>query len=146
MAALSDYLENRLIDHIFRAQPYSAPATLYFGLLTTADNDANSSLVEVSGGSYARAAVTPSLANFSGTQSAGSTAASSGTSGQISNNVTIAFPEPTADWGLIAAFAVFDASSGGNLLFYGSLATPKNVNNGDSAPSFAPGALTFSLD
>lgn len=146
MAALSDYLENKLIDWLLRGQTFSPPATAYVALFTTNDNDANSSAVEVSGGSYARVAVSSSLANWAGTQSSGSTTASSGTGGQTSNNGAITFPAPTANWGTITGFGVFDASSGGNLLFYAALTTSKTVNNGDAAPSFAAGALTFQID
>ena len=145
MSALSNYLENKLIDHLFRGQAYTAPATLHVGLLTASADDASPG-TEVSGGSYARVAVTASLANFAGTQAAGSTAASSGTGGTTSNNAAITLPAPTAGWGSVSHWAIFDAASGGNLLFYGALGTPKTVNNGDPAPSFAIGALTFQMD
>ncbi len=145
MAAKSDYLENKIIDWLFRGQAFTPPATLHFGLLTTAANDAGT-LVEVSGGAYARVAVTASLANFAGTQSAGSTTASSGTSGITSNNGTITFPAPTANWGTIVGMGVWDASTGGNLLVYTALTTSKTVNNGDAAPSFAAGAFTYQED
>ena len=36
MAALSDYLENKIVDHILRATAFTAPATVYVGLLTAA--------------------------------------------------------------------------------------------------------------
>src|SRR5674476_468937 len=84
-AALSDYLENKLIDHVFRAQAYTAPVTIYVELYTSACSDSARG-TEVSGGSYARAAVTSGLAAWAGTQSAGSTTASSGTGGTTSNN------------------------------------------------------------
>ena len=146
MAAMSDYLENKIIDWLFRAQTFSPPATLYVALFTTGDNDADSSKVEVSGGSYARVAVTPSLANFAGTQSAGSTTASSGTGGTTSNNNAITFPAPTGNWGSIVGVGVYDASTSGNLLFYGALGTNKTVNNGDPAPSIVAGTLTLQID
>ena len=41
MSQMSDYLENKLVDHIFRATAYTAPATLYVALLTSAANDAS---------------------------------------------------------------------------------------------------------
>jgi hypothetical protein len=90
-------------------------------------------------------AVTSSLANWAGTQSSGSTTASSGTSGQTSNNNSITFPSPTANWGTITGFCVMDASSGGNLLIYAPLTVSKTVNNGDAAPSFAAAALTYTI-
>jgi hypothetical protein len=143
--ALSDYAENHLIDAFLRGQTYTMPATTYVALTTTTPSDSSCG-TEVSGGSYARVAVTSSLANWAGTQSTGSTTASTGTGGTTSNNNTITFPAPTANWGTVVGFCVFDASTSGNLLFYSTLTTSKTINNGDAAPSFAAGALTFQID
>jgi hypothetical protein len=145
MDGMSDYLENKLTDFLFRGQSFSAPATMYIALFTAAPSDSGGG-TEVSGGSYARVAVTGSLANWAGTQSAGSTTASSGTGGQTSNNNAITFPAPTGNWGSCGWFGIFDASSSGNLLFWAALTVAKTVNNGDAAPSFAAGALTNTLD
>lgn len=145
MSALSDYLENKIIDWLLRGQTFTPPATVYVGLLTVAPSDAGGG-TEVTGGSYTRVAVASSLANWAGSQSAGSTTASSGTGGTTSNNAAVTFPAPTANWGTVVAFGVYDASSAGNLLFYASLTTSKTINNGDAAPSFAAGALTFQSD
>lgn len=145
MAAMSDYLENKLIDALFRGQAYTMPATIYVGLLTAAPSDAGGG-TEVSGGSYARVAVTGSLVNWAGTQSAGSTTASSGTGGTTSNNNAITFPAPTANWGVATHIGIYDAASAGNLLFWSALTTAKTVNNGDAAPSFAAAALTVQID
>jgi len=101
---------------------------------------------EVSGGAYARVAVAAALANWAGTQGAGTTAASTGTSATTSNNGTITFPAPAANWGTIVGIGIFDAATAGNLLFYASLVVSKTVNNGDPAPDFAPGAISFQID
>lgn len=143
-ASLSNYWQNHLIDFLLRAQTLTAPATVYVALDTTAGS-ASACGTEVSGGSYARVAVTSSLTNWAGTQSAGSTTASSGTSGQTSNNNAITFAAPTANWGSIVGFCFFDASTGGNELLYAPLTVSKTVNNGDAAPSFASGALTWTI-
>lgn len=143
-AAMSNYQQNKYLDFLLRAQTFTAPTTIYVALATTTGTAAACG-TEVSGGSYARVAVTSSLANWAGTQSAGSTSASSGTSGQTSNNGAITFPSPTANWGTITSFCVFDASSGGNLLFFAALTVSKTVNNGDAAPSFAAAALTYTI-
>lgn len=145
MAAMSDYLENKIIDWLVRGQAFTPPATVYISLHTAAPSDATGG-TEVSGGSYARVAVASSLANWAGTQAAASTTASSGTSGTTSNNGTITFPAPTANWGTITHIGIYDASSAGNLLFWGALSTSKTVNNGDAAPSFAAAALSLQLD
>lgn len=155
MAAMSDFLENKLIDWLFRGQAIgitgasaaagTGPTNLYVALLTAAPSDTGGG-TEVSGGSYARVAVSSALANWAGTQAAASTVASSGTSGTTSNNGTITFPAPTANWGSITHFGIYDASTGGNLLIHGALTTAKTVNNGDAAPSFAAAALSFQID
>lgn len=155
MAALSDFAENKLIDFLFRGQALgitgasaaagTGPSTIYVALYTTAPTDSTAG-TEVSGGSYARVAVTSSLANWAGTQGAGTTTASTGTSGTTSNNNAITFPSPTANWGVIVAAGLLDAATGGNLLAYGALTANKTVNNGDAAPSFPAGSLTFQLD
>ena len=155
MAALTDITENKLIDFLFRGQALgiagasaaagTGPATLYIGLFTANPTDSTAG-TEVTGGSYARVAVTSSLANWAGTQSAGSTTASSGTGGTTSNNATITFPAPTANWGVVTGMGLLDASTAGNLLIFSALTVSKTVNNGDAAPSFAAGAATFQID
>jgi hypothetical protein len=144
-AAMSDYLENKLVDAFLRAQTFTMPATVYVALATTTGSDSACG-TEVTGGSYARVAVTSSLANWAGTQSGGSTVASSGTSGTTSNNAAITFPAPTANWGSVTEACIFDASTSGNMLFRFALTTPKTINNGDAAPAFGIGALTFQID
>ncbi len=141
----TDYLENKIVDWLFRGQSFTPPATLYFSLHTASCSDSSPG-TEVTGGSYARVAVTASLANFAGTQSAGSTSASSGTSGTTSNNGAITFAAPTANWGSITHIGINDASTSGNQLACNALTIPKTVNNGDAAPSFAAGALTIQVD
>lgn len=210
MAALSDYLENKIIDWLLRGQAFTPPATVYIAAIratagvsprstavnvgqttvpntpngrlykcttagttgsgepawggtansTTSDGSAvwteassdfesNSAVItsaEMTGGGYARASVASSLANWAGTQSSGSTVASSGSSATTSNNGSIAFPTPSANWGVLSAWVMYDASSGGNALTYAVLTNPKTVNNGDPAPVFSAGSLTFQID
>jgi hypothetical protein len=155
MAAMTDFLENKIIDWLFRAQAIgitgasaaagTGPTSLYLALFTATPSDTGGG-TEVSGGSYARVAVTSSLANWAGTQAAASTVASSGTGGTTSNNAAITFPAPTANWGTVTSFAIMDASTAGNMLFYGALTTSKTINSGDAAPSFAAAALTMQID
>lgn len=111
--------------------------------------DANTAEVEVTGGSYARVSVACTLANFSGTQAAGSTTASTGTGGATSNNGAITFPTPSAAWAngtmMIWGMAFYDALTGGNLARWAPLTAPKTVNATDPAPSFAAAADVFTL-
>ncbi len=141
----TDYSENKLIDWFFRGQSFTAPTTIYVGLATAGCSDSSAG-TEVTGGSYARVAVTSSLANWAGTQSAGSTTASTGTGGTTSNNAAITFPAPTANWGSVTHFFLSDASTSGNMFVCKALTVAKTVNNGDAAPAFAIGALTFQWD
>jgi hypothetical protein len=145
MGSKSDYLENKFLDWLLRGQAFTAPATVYIALYTANPSDTGGG-TEVSGGSYARVAVTSSLANWAGTQGAGTTAASSGTSGQTSNNNVITFPAPTSNWGTVTGMAIYDALTGGNELYWSALTTSKTVNNGDAAPTFPAGTLTVTED
>lgn len=143
MSAMSDYLENKLVDQIFRGQAAPTTTTLYIGLLTAAPSDSGGG-TEVSGNNYGRASVTSSLANWAGTQAAASTTASSGTGGQTSNNGAITFATPSASWGTVTHFGIYDAVTTGNLLFWGALTTSKTINSGDTV-SFPAASLTVTF-
>lgn len=142
--ALTDFAENKIVDATLRAQAIGTPVTWYVALYTACPTDSTAG-TEVTGGSYARVAITASLADWSGTQSAGSTVASSGTGGTVSNNGTIAFPTPTAGWGTVVCWGLADAATAGNIWIYSALTVSKTINNGDSV-SFAAGAATFQID
>lgn len=143
-SALSNFWENELIDHLFRGRSYSAPSDHYIALYTAAPGETGGG-TEVSGGSYARVQVAATFGNWEGTNGETTNVDSAGTGGGTQNINAITFPSPTANWGSITHIASLDASSGGNFFFYGALTTPKTVNNGDPAPSFAAGALDFAL-
>lgn len=155
MAGMSDFMENKIIDWLLRGQAIgitgasaaagTGPTSVYIGLLTAVPSDTGGG-TEVTGGSYTRYTLASSLANWAGTQSAGSTVASSGSGGVTSNNAALAFPAPTANWGSIGWFGIYDASTAGNLLVWGALAVAKTVNNGDAAPQFNAAALTLTFD
>lgn len=115
MAEFADYLENKIIDHMLRNQAYTPPATIYLALFTTATSDAGGG-TEVSGGSYARQAVSLSAAS----------------GGASENSADITFPTATADWGTVTHVALMDALTGGNMLMHTPLDASKTVNNGDS--------------
>jgi hypothetical protein len=141
MSTKTDYLENKIIDHVFRGTSFTAPTQLWVGLFTAAPSDTGGG-TEVTGGSYARA--TPGANGVATWKSTNGTTsgASSGTGGQTSNPSALTFPAPTANWGTVSHFAIFDASTAGNMLYWAPLTTSKTVNNGDAAPSFAIDALT----
>ena len=144
-AAMTDYLENKLLDWLIRGQTMTQLTNVYVSLHTGACSDSSTG-TEVTGGSYARVTVAAAMAQWAGTQSAGSTTTSTGTGGTTSNNGAVTFPAPTANWGVVTHFGLFDASTSGNQLLCAALTTQKTINNGDAAPSFAAGTLTFQID
>ncbi|KAA1013052.1 hypothetical protein FVF58_09690 [Paraburkholderia panacisoli] len=93
---------------------------------------------------YARVAITSSLANWAGTQGAGTTVASTGTSGQISNNNAIAFAQVTTSLGLVVGVGMWDASTSGNCWEFAiqSSGTPTNIT-ANISPNVAAGALVI---
>lgn len=138
MGSFGDYLEAKVLDAVFGQTALPSIATVYVALYTATPGDANASGTEVTGGSYARVAVTNNGTNWP---------AASGTSPSTKQNgTTITFPAPTANWGTVVAFAIYDAATVGNELAWGALSVNKTINNGDAAPSFAAGALTITLD
>jgi len=133
---MSDYLEVELRKHIFRTGSFTKPSALYVSLHTADPTDVGNG-AEVSGGSYARVQRDPLDANWTGASS---------TDGVTDNAAAITFPTPSANWGVITHWGIWDASTSGNLLCSGTITPNKTVNNGDPAPSFLTGALdvTFS--
>lgn len=142
-AQASNYLENKAIDHVFRSATWAKPTALYIALFTAAPNDAGGG-TEVTGGGYARVNLAPLDTNWKATQG-GTSGASSGTGGTTSNAIAIVFPAPSADWGTATHYGIFDASSGGNLLIWDALSTPRTILSGDLPPSFAVDALAVSI-
>lgn len=123
---------NKVLTHIFGATAWAKPTALAFAFYTAAPTSAGGG-TEVTGGSYARASVTPLDANF---------AAPSAGNGVTSNSNAINFPAPTGNWGGVLAAGIFDNTG----LFCGFASfTAKNVNNGDNAPSIAGGNFTWSV-
>ena len=132
--SLSDYLENKLLDHVVGKTSFTMPTATWIRLYTVTPSDSGGG-TEVTGGSYV-------ALNIVGAAAWG-TAASGGS---IANSVAITFATPSANWGTIVAFAVWDAQTSGNMLWWGLVTPNKTVNVGDAAPSFAIGALTLTLD
>lgn len=128
MAAISDYLENALINATLRNTTYTSPADVYVGLFTTDPTDDGSG-TEVSGGSYAR-----TIATFA-----------TPSNGSSSTNADVQFPQATGNWGTITHFGIFDAATTGNLLYHGILTAAKTIETGDVF-KIASGNLTVTLE
>ena len=132
----SNYLENAILDHILGGGDFTRPTNVYIGLFTVSPGESGTSGTEVStsGTGYARVDVVNDATEFP---------AASG--GSKSNANVIPFPTATTSWGTVTHYGMFDASSGGNLLFYGALSASRNVPAGD-APRFLAGQLSFTAD
>ena len=129
--SFADYLENKRLDHV-TGTSFSAPSALYLGLSTTTPNDDGTGVTEPSSGGYTRALIEP------GDWSAAA-------AGVKENGVAIVFTTPSADWGTITHWVLYDAVTSGNMIAFGELATSRTVVGG-VAPKFAVGALLITLD
>ena len=127
MAEISNYLENAIINATLRNTTYTSVATVYVSLWTSDPTDAGSG-TEVSGGSYARTAVT--------------FGAPSG--GVSTNSAAVEFPQATASWGTIGWIGINDAQTSGNLLYHTALNTSKDIDSGDIF-KIATGNLSVTL-
>lgn len=129
----SDYLENKLLDHVLGGPDYARPATVYLALFSAAPTDVGGG-TELAGNGYARVAVTNNSTNFP---------AAAG--GSKSNGVEIAFAAATADWVQATHFAYFDAAAAGNMLRWGALDNPVTAHTGESV-KFPAGTLVATED
>ena len=114
MSSFSDYTENRVLDHLFRAVASTAPATVYLALFTVAPTDAGGG-TQVTGGGYARQAITFGAAS----------------GGAIANTVAVSFTASGAAYGAVVAVGIFDALTVGNMLAWAPI-TSATVNDGDT--------------
>lgn len=114
MAEMSNYLETALINATLRNTAYTSPSVIYVGLYTSDPTDANTG-TEVSGGSYARTAVTFGAPS----------------NGTATNNAAVEFPQATANWGTVGWIGILDAASGGNLMYHTALDVSKPIDTGD---------------
>lgn len=127
--SFSDYLENELLDHVFKVGSFTVPTNLYVALYTAAPSDAGGG-TEVSGGSYAR------VNHNSWDVAAG---------GATENTGTVTFATATANWGTVTHVGIHDDLTAGNLIAWAALSASKSVDSGDTA-SFADGTLDITLD
>jgi hypothetical protein len=128
MAELSNFLENKLLDHVLRNVSYTSPTTVFVGLFTADPTDAGTG-TEVSGGSYARQILSVTTA----------------TGGIVTSSADVTFPQCTASWGTVSHIGLLDALSSGNLLMHTPLTTSRAIETGDIL-KISTGNLTASLD
>jgi len=135
-SAASNYLENKVLDHVLGKTTFTAVDPLYYALYTASPGDTDAGTeVSTSGTSYAR--------QFTPNNGTGFPAASGGTK---SNGELVNFGTATgAGWGTVQYIGLKDASSGGNLYFWGSIDPSIPIGAGDSL-SFPIGTIAFGMD
>lgn len=127
MSTFSDYLENAVLNHVFRNVALTSPATVHLALYTVSPSDAGGG-TEVTGSGYSRQSIT--------------FGAPSG--GAIANTNLVSFTASGGNFGTIVAVAIFDNSTGGNMLAWDAI-TSATVNDGDSI-QFPIGDIDITLD
>ena len=136
MSAASNYLENKVLDHVLRNTAYTQPGALYVALFNNTSTNAATNLeagtltdeVSTGGTAYGRKTIT--------------FAAASG--GSAASSATVTFDAATASWGTVTHVAIIDASTSGNVLFWGALTASKSVASGDTF-QISSGNMTVSL-
>lgn len=130
----TNYLEEKLLDHVFGLASYTAPTTVYLALFTSAPGESGGG-TEVSAADYARKALTNNNTTW---ERSGST---------VTNTSEIQFPECQNNWGTVVATALFDASTGGNMLYYSTIASEdqRDFKAGDIV-RFKQGTIQFTED
>jgi hypothetical protein len=125
--SFSNYLENKVLGHVFGGTAYTAPSTLYVALFTNDPGEAGTG-TELSGSGYARQSVAFTV-----------------TGNAATNSAAIEFPTATASWGTVTHAAIYDASSSGNILASSALSTSKTIDTGDVL-RFPAGDIDITLD
>lgn len=114
MSDKTDYLENKVLDHVLGVATYTKPTAVYLGLFTAAPSDAGGG-TEVATGGYARKVITFGAA----------------TGGGSSNSAAVSFTASGANFGTITHVGIFDALTSGNLLYWKNI-TSVIINDGDT--------------
>ena len=113
--SFSDTFETHVLNYVFTATSVTRPTAWYLALFTSNPaDDASGTEVSTSGTAYARQSATFTVS--------GDTA---------SNSAAIEFPTATASFGTVSHVAVFDASTGGNMIAYAALTASKAIDTGD---------------
>lgn len=132
----SDYLNQKMLDKLFKGIDFTEPATIWVALMTTVPNLDGTGGVEVStsGTGYGRKSIVKSTGWVG----------PSGTAQTYSNAQDIVFDTPTNNWGTIRGIALYDAETSGNLLFSGTLVSAKAISATDNAPIISANQLRVS--
>lgn len=122
MGKISNFLANKLLDHVFNGAAYTPPSTVYLALSTADPTDSGAGMAEPIGNGYQRQAITFGAA----------------ASRRVTQADPVTFPQATGAWGTVSHMAIFDAVSGGNMLAHGAFETAKSIV-ANNTPSVSAG-------
>lgn len=129
MAALSDHAENLLLNWLMTSDAVTRPTAWYLALFTAAPSDSGGG-TEVSGNGYSRQTIAFNTA--------------SGTGGTTSNSADVSFTASGGSFGTVSHVGIFDASTGGNLLWHGAMTASKTIADGDTL-EFSTGNVDLTI-
>lgn len=103
------YLEGKVLGHALGFAAWNPPPALIYVGLCTSQPSSTTPGAEVTGGAYVRLTGTFAI---------------SATPNVAVNTATIEWPAATSSWGTLGWFELWDAPTGGNRLFQGTLIDP----------------------
>lgn len=125
MSAASDYTENNVINSLLRGVVFPVPSKTYVSLHTANPTDAGGAEVTTT----AFPAYVRREAEQGGAIGTGWTAPSNGVTNNAKQLVYPGFNGPSPI--TVTHWAVYESATGGNILFYAALATPRQLQTGD---------------
>lgn len=140
MSKFSNYTEGNIIETTLRGAAFPVPSNVYVALFTADPTDANTTANEVQVANWP--AYVRKDAAVGAAISTGWTANSNGVS---SNAKVITFPANDGAGAVtVTHVGLYDAASGGNLLYHAPLVASKTLQVGDVL-SFAIGSLVVTV-
>lgn len=140
MSKFSNYTETNIVETTLRGAAFPVPAGVYVGLFTADPTDANVTANEVQ---------TASWPSYGRVDAAGGAAISTGwtaaADGVSSNAKVVTFAANNgASSVTVTHIGLYDAASGGNLLYHAPLVSSKTLLVGDVL-SFGIGSITVTV-
>jgi hypothetical protein len=128
MSAFSNFLEGKIVDHVLRGTTYTSPGVVYLALFTADPTEAGNGPECNTSTNY------PGYVRVSCGATPSSAWSEIDANGMTQNQNVITFPAVGgASPVTVTHWALFDALSSGNMLYYGAMAAPKQLDPADVA-------------
>lgn len=141
MAAMSDYLEQNVLEYLLRGGSLSQPTEIYVALFTDDPTDSNETSNELSDNGYSR----QDAADGGSVEEGWTSPSEDGDGYSCENELELEFPPIEDGTVTVTHFGLYDASSGGNLLFHGEFDTSRDLAV-DDVVAISAGALTVRVE